>query len=325
MHNRTVFIIGAGGMVGATAAQALALKEVVSDIALIDIAEALVRGQAMDLDHATAHTKGVRVRVGDYSEIREDDIVIITCGIPQQPGQSRLDLLETNAAVVREVVRNVMAQGKPVFILMVANPVDALTYVALQASGLPKERVFGTGTTLDTARLKVTLARALHVSAQCVEAYILGEHGDTSFPALSSATIGGVPLKLFPGFTPQLVATIDQDIRAAAYQIIEAKRATYYGIGHVIASVVEAMLHERASILPVCSLAAGEYGLSDVVIGLPSLVSSRGVQILDHCPMSDREQRQLAHSADVLKDVVQGLGSKKSATALAPAVHAKAN
>lgn len=298
---RSVFIIGAGGMVGATAAHAIAIKEIVSNIVLIDVAEDLVHGQATDINHATAYTNGVHVRVGDYNEIEEDDIIVITCGLPQKPGQSRLELLGANARIVKDVVGKVMAQGKHVFILMVANPVDVLTHVALKASGLPKERVFGSGTTLDTARLRVTLANGLHVSQQQVGAYILGEHGDSSFPALSSATIGGVPLTEFPGFKASLVETIDQDIRAAAYKIIEAKKATYYGIGHVIAKLVEALVRDTASVFPVCSLVEGEYDLHDVVLGLPSLVSSKGVQILDHYPLNTTELQQLHTSAKVIQ------------------------
>ncbi|HUS26065.1 MAG TPA: L-lactate dehydrogenase [Nevskiaceae bacterium] len=307
MRERKVFVIGGGGMVGATAAQVIAIKEIVSEVVLIDIAEELVHGQAMDINHATAYTNGVQVRVGDYGDIHEDDIVVITCGAAQDPQRKhRLDLLEVNTKIVQDVVGKVMAQGKPVFIVMVTNPVDALTYVALKASGLPKERVLGTGTTLDTARLRVTLANALHVSQQEVQAYVLGEHGHSSLAALSSATIGGVPLQQFPGFTPQLVATIDEDIRQAAYKIIAAKKATYYGIGSVVATVVEALVRTTGSVLSVCSLAQGEYGLDNVVVGLPTLVSNKGVAIVDHYPLSDTETQQLHHSATA---VAQAIGS----------------
>jgi L-lactate dehydrogenase len=301
MLKRTVFVIGAGGMVGATVAQSLAIREIVSDIVLIDVAEDLVRGQAMDISHATAFTGGVHVRVGAYDQIKEDDIIVITCGVPQKPGQPRLELLEINAKIIRDVVGKVMAQGKPVFILMVANPVDVLTYVALKASGLPKERVFGTGTTLDTARLRVTLAQKLHVSQQEIQGYILGEHGDSSFPALSNASVAGVPLADFPGYKPEMVASIDKDIRAAAYQIIEAKKSTYYGIGNVVAGIVSAMGHGRHAIFPVCSLAEGEYGLNDVVVGLPSLVSDKGVKIIDNYPLDAEEKKLLKHSAEIVK------------------------
>jgi L-lactate dehydrogenase len=305
MQKRTVFIVGGGGMVGASSAQVLAVKEIASDIALIDIDQQLVRGQAMDISHATAYTKSVSVRVGDYSEIKEDDIVVITSGVSQQPGQTRMDLLATNAKITEQVARSAMEQGKPIFILVVANPVDVLTHIALKTSGLPKERVFGTGTTLDTARLKVSLANRLHVSQKEVQAYVMGEHGDSSFPALSGATIGGLPLADFPGFRHHEFETIKHDIRNAVYEIIAAKKSTYYGIGHVVAKIVEALLHDAASIYPVCSLTEGEYGLHGVVLGLPSLVSARGVRILDHYPLTENEHKQLQDSAKVIRGALE--------------------
>ncbi len=304
MRQRSVFIIGGGGMVGATAAQALAIKEVVNDIVLIDVADDLVHGQAMDISHATAYTNGVQVRVGDYGEIQENDIVVIASGVAQRPGQTRLELVDGNTAIVRDVVRKVMKQGRPVVILMVANPVDVLTYIALKESGLPKECVFGSGTTLDTARLHVALANEFGVSQRHVHGYVLGEHGDSSFPALSSATIGGIPLTEFPGYSQTVSASLADDIRAAAYKIIEAKKSTYYGIGHVVAKLVEALVRDTASIFPVCSLATGEYGLNDVVVGLPSKVSTAGVEILDGYPLNDEEMAALRHSAEVVSHTI---------------------
>lgn len=307
MKKQTVFVVGAGGMVGATAAQALAIKEVASEIVLIDVAEELVAGQAMDINHAAAFARDVHVRVGDYKEIKDDDIVVVTCGLAQKPGQTRLELLGANAAIIRDVVTKIVEGGRSVYIVMVANPVDVLTKVALDVSGLPKERVFGTGTTLDTARYRVTLANKLGVSQQEINGYILGEHGDSSFPALSSTVVGGVPLVDFPGYSKEMVATIDKDIRDAAYRIIEAKKSTYYGIGSVIARIVEALTSNTASILPVCSLASGEYGLEDVVIGLPSLVSHEGVQILDNYPLDSNELESLRASAVVIKEAISNI------------------
>jgi L-lactate dehydrogenase len=291
-------------MVGAAAASALALKEIAKDIILIDVAEELVRGQAMDISDSTAFTNGVTVRVGDYSDIAEDDIIVISSGVPQRPGQSRRELIATNAQVMTDVVGHVMAQGKPVFILVVANPVDVLTYIALKVSGLPKERVFGSGTTLDTARLRVALAKRLSVSQQHVHAYILGEHGDSSFLALSAATIAGIPLAQFLGYKPEITSNLHQEIRDVVYQIIEAKKATYFGIGHSIAKLVEALLNPAADIYPVCSLADGEYGVRNVVLGLPSLVSSTGVKILENYPMSEPELRRLQDSAAIVKHMI---------------------
>jgi L-lactate dehydrogenase len=194
---------------------------------------------------------------------------------------------------------------------MVANPVDVLTKVALDVSGLPKGRVFGTGTALDTARYRVTLANKLGVSQQEINGYILGEHGDSSFPALTGTTVSGVPLTRFPGYSAELVATIGKDIRDAAYRIIEAKRSTYYGIGSVIVKIVEALMSNTASTLPVCSLANGEYGLDDVVVGLPSLISHKGVQIIEDYPLNPEEFKSLHDSAKIIKEATSSLNVKK--------------
>jgi L-lactate dehydrogenase len=296
-------------MVGATAAHSIAIREIVSDVVLIDVAEDLVRGQAMDINHATGYTNGVHVRVGSYDDIKENDIIVITCGLHQKPGQTRMDLLEANVKIIRDVTHKVMqgSKDKPVYIVMVSNPVDVLTYIALKESGLPKERVLGTGTTLDTARLRVTLAHELHVSQQQIETYILGEHGDSSFATLSSASIGGIPLVKFPGFQQSTVETIEQDIRNAAYNIIAAKKSTYYGIGNIVAKIVEALVKDTRDILPVCSIAEGEYGLENVAISLPSLVGIHGVKILDGHPLDKAETESLHASAHIIQDAISSV------------------
>lgn len=303
-----VFVIGAGGMVGATAASALAFKEVAHDIILIDIAEELADAHATDINHATAYTSGVHVRKGDYDDIAEGDIIVITCGVAQKPGQTRLDLLTTNVHIIKDVVGKIKQQGKLVPIVMVSNPVDVLTYVATKEAGLPKGRVFGTGTTLDTARLRVTLANTLDVSQQHMHGYVLGEHGDSSFPALSAMTIAGIPVADFPGYKPEMTESIDEDIRAAAYRIVAAKTASKYGIGQVVAQLVEALMRDSKAIYPVCSLAHGEYGLHDVVLGLPHTVSAQGVSILDNYPLSTEEQQKLAASAEVVEAAIKSVG-----------------
>jgi len=292
-------------MVGASAAYTIAIQETVSEIVLIDVATELAAGQAMDISHATGYSAGVRVRTGDYSEIKRDDIVVITSGVPRRPDQTRLELTGINARIMRDVVGKVMAQGQPVFIVVVTNPVDILTHVALVASGLPRSRVFGTGTTLDTARLRITLAQHLQVSPAEIQAYILGEHGDSSFAALSGASIGGLPLAKFPGYKPQMAAGLSHEIRTASQKIIESKKVTYFGIGQVVAKLVAALTHPDGGIFPVCMLTKGEYGLRDVVLGLPALVNASGAQLLDDYPLNAAEIKQLRESAAVLKDVAE--------------------
>ncbi|MDO4712580.1 MAG: L-lactate dehydrogenase [Candidatus Saccharibacteria bacterium] len=307
MNKQKVVIVGAGGMVGASAAYACALRSVVEEIVLIDRNPDLAWGQAADINDAMGIDRDVTVRPGDYSDIRDDDIVVITAGAPQAPGQTRLELLATNAAIMKDIIAQIMQGGAKPYLVVVSNPVDILTYVALKESGLPKERVMGTGTTLDTARLKSHLADALHVTSREVDAYILGEHGDSSFSTIETAQIGDVPLRDYPGFSEDMIEGIEQKIRDRAYRVIETKRSTYFAIGFVVSKLVSALRHSSHSIYPVCSLAEGEYGLHDVVLGLPSIVCADGVRILGGYPLTEREQQALQRSAAVVKEAIASL------------------
>ena len=303
MAKQKAVIVGVG-MVGSTAAYTLATSQVVEEIVLIDRNPEKAWGQAADINDAMGLESGVRVRPGTYDDIETDDIVIITAGTSQQPGQTRMELVDVNAEIMRTVVRDIMKRYIEPFIIVVANPVDVLTYVALKESGLPKYRVFGTGTTLDTSRLRSHIADAIGVNSREVDAYILGEHGDSSFSTIETAQVGDVPLRECPGFEESLIDNIDQVIRDRAYRIIEAKQSTYYGIGQVIAKVVAALGKSSKSVFPVCSLVEGEYGLDNVVLGLPSIVSSDGVHILAGYQMTERQQAALQLSAEVVKEAI---------------------
>ena len=307
MNKQKLVIIGGGGMVGATAAYACALRSVVEEIVLIDRNADLVWGQAADINDAMGLDRNVEVRAGDYSDIATDDIVVITAGSPQMPGQTRLELVGVNANIMRDIVKNIMAGGAKPYLVVVSNPVDVLTYVALKESGLPKTRVFGTGTTLDTSRLKSYLADALNVDSKAVDAYILGEHGDSSFSTIETAQVGEVPIREYPGFTDELVDNIEQKIRDRAYRVIDTKKSTYFAIGFVISKIVSALRHSAHTVYPVCSLAEGEYGLDNVVLGLPSAISSDGVKILAGYPLTDREKELLARSAEIVGEAIRSL------------------
>ena len=307
MNKQKLVIVGGGGMVGATAAYACALRSVVEEIVLIDRNADLVWGQAADINDAMGLDRNVEVRAGDYSDIATDDIVVITAGSPQMPGQTRLELVGVNANIMRDIVKNIMAAGAKPYLVVVSNPVDVLTYVALKESGLPKTRVFGTGTTLDTSRLKSYLADALNVDSKAVDAYILGEHGDSSFSTIETAQVGEVPIREYPGFTDELVDNIEQKIRDRAYRVIDTKKSTYFAIGFVISKIVSALRHSAHTVYPVCSLAEGEYGLDNVVLGLPSAISSDGVKILAGYPLTEREQAALRHSAEVVSEIIRSL------------------
>lgn len=304
MKNQKVFIVGAGGNVGASAAYAMAIKQTVNEIVLIDLNKELAEGQAMDITDACAFTDGVTVRAGDYNEIDTDDIVIITGGAAQKPGQTRLDLLNINAAIIKDIVGKVMQNGKQIYLILVTNPVDVMAYEAVKASGLPRNRVFGTGTMLESARLRAALASKLHVPACQVNAYALGEHGDSTFSALSQATVGAVPLKNFPGYTYDIAETIDEEVSKKVYHIINTKKATYYGIGQVVSEVVAALLRPLPTVYPVCSLLDGEYGLQDVVLSVPSQISSKGVFPLEGFPLNEEEYGKLQHSAQVIRKAI---------------------
>ena len=307
MNKQKLLIVGGGGMVGATAAYACALRSVIEEIVLIDRNEDLAWGQAADINDAMGIDRNVVVHTGNYSDINNDDIVVITAGAPQLPGQTRLELIDVNAKIMRDIVKNIMANGAKPYLVIVSNPVDVLTYVALKESGLPKNRVFGTGTTLDTSRMKSYLADAFNVDSKAVDAYILGEHGDSSFSTIETAQIGEVPIREYPGFTEEMIDGIEQKVRDRAYRVIETKKSTYFAIGFVVSKIVSALRKSTHTVYPVCSLTEGEYGLNNVVLGLPSTISSDGVKILAGYPLTEREKELLNKSAGIIAEMISHL------------------
>lgn len=312
MNKQKLLIVGGGGMVGATAAYACALRSVIEEIVLIDRNEDLAWGQAADINDAMGIDRNVVVHTGNYSDINDDDIVVITAGAPQLPGQTRLELIDVNAKIMRDIVKNIMANGAKPYLVIVSNPVDVLTYVALKESGLSKNRVFGTGTTLDTSRMKSYLADAFNVDSKAVDAYILGEHGDSSFSTIETAQIGEVPIREYPGFTEEMIDGIEQKVRERAYRVIETKKSTYFAIGFVVSKIVSALRKSTHTVYPVCSLAEGEYGLNNVVLGLPSIVNSDGVKILAGYPLTEREKESLNKSAVIIAEMISHLDKAKN-------------
>ena len=307
MGKQKVVIVGAGGMVGASTAYALALRSVVEEIVLIDRSEDMAWGQAADINDAMGLDRSVSVRLGTYDDIATDDIVVISAGAPQQPGQTRMELLGINVGIMRDIIQNIMKNGAQPYLVVVSNPVDVMTYVALKESGLPKNRVMGTGTTLDTSRLKSLIADGLGVNSRDVDAYILGEHGDSSFSTIETAQIGEIPLREYPGYTEELVENVEQKIRDRAYKIIETKKSTYFAIGFVVSKIVSALRQSTSTIYPVCSLVEGEYGLENVVLGLPSMINDEGVKILAGYPLTDRERDALHASSRVVQQAISDI------------------
>ena len=307
MDKQKVVIVGAGGMVGASTAYALALRSVVEEIVLIDRSEDMAWGQAADINDAMGLDRSVSVRLGTYDDIATDDIVVISAGAPQQPNQTRMELLGVNVGIMRDIIQNIMKNGAQPYLVVVSNPVDVMTYVALKESGLPKNRVMGTGTTLDTSRLKSLIADGLGVNSRDVDAYILGEHGDSSFSTIETAQIGEIPLREYPGYTDELVENVEQKIRDRAYKIIETKKSTYFAIGFVVSKIVSALRQSTSTIYPVCSLVEGEYGLENVVLGLPSMINDEGVKILAGYPLTDRERDALHASSRVVQQAISDI------------------
>lgn len=305
--NRVV-IVGAGN-VGSSIAYCLISNELSKEILMIDIADDLVNAQVLDMQDSCNFTKGITVRRGDYCDLEDGDIVVITCGAAQKPGQTRLDLLKINAKIIRSVLDKIKETEKNVFILMVTNPVDVLTYIAIKESGLPTNQVFGSGTFLDSARLRVVLARKLGIGTTSTHAHVLGEHGDTSFPSLSTASVSSIPLSNFIEINDQTYSKITEEVRDKAYEIIKGKQATYYGIGSAVTRIVEAILKDENRIMPLCTLLDGEYGHKDVAISVPVRIGSSGVKIFKEMALSNREKAMFTHSVDVLKKNIKSLES----------------
>lgn len=301
-----VGIVGAG-MVGSAAGYAIALTGGASEIVLVDYKPALAVAQAEDIAHAVPFAHPCRVLAGDYDDLAGATVVILAAGVPQKPGESRLSLLSRNAEVFSGVVARVIEAAPDALLLVAANPVDIMTEVALQASGLPPERVIGSGTILDTARFRTLLGAHLGVAAGSVHAYVLGEHGDSEVLVWSSARVGTETVDRFGAqlgaeITDDVRDRIDAGVRQAAYRIIEGKGATWYGIGAGLARIVQAVRNDQSSVLS-CSIVTPEVeGVRDVALSLPRVVGSKGVIGTLAPDLSPDEAAALRRSAEVLKE-----------------------
>src|SRR5450759_583720 len=265
-----------------------------------------VTGEVMDLNHGSSFVPPVTIRAGGYEDCSEARVVIITAGVRQKPGESRIELLERNLEVINEIIPKVVANNDDCVILMVTNPVDALTYAALKKSGFPPGRVIGSGTLLDTSRFRYLLSEQCHVATQNVHAYIIGEHGDSEVAAWSATNVAGMPFELFCQGCPCGCTLGDKDeifqsIKNAAYEIIAKKGATFYAIGLAVRRIVQAILRNENVILSVSSLMNGQYGVSDVCVSLPSIVDETGVTRVLEMPLSEDESGPFRASAEALR------------------------
>jgi len=305
-------IVGSG-FVGSTAAYAMVLQGVGSEFVLVDINRKLADAHAQDILHATPFAHPARVAAGDYEDLKGADIVVIAAGVAQKPGETRLQLLERNAQVFADVVPKVCQNAPNAILLIATNPVDVMTQVATRLSGLPPERVIGSGTILDTARFRALLGEYLGVSPQSVHAYVLGEHGDSEVLIWSEARVGGVSVFDFAKqinrpITEEVRKQIDDGVRFAAYRIIEGKGATYFGIGAGLARLARAILSDERAMLTVSILTEEVEGVAEVALSLPRIVGRQGVVTTLPVKLSEDERRALRKSAEILKQVATQLG-----------------
>ncbi|MGM9902459.1 L-lactate dehydrogenase 2 [Enterococcus sp. 10A9_DIV0425] len=307
--SRKVVIVGTG-FVGTSIAYAMINQGVSNELVLIDVNQEKAEGEALDLlDGMAWGETNVSVWSGTYEECKDADIVVVTAGVNQKPGQTRLDLVKTNAMITRQIVREVMDSGFDGIFVVASNPVDILTYLTWKESGLPTSRVIGTGTTLDTTRFRKEIALKLNVDPRSVHGYILGEHGDSEVAAWSHTTVGGKPIMEYVEKDHRLeekdLEIIADKVKNAAYEIIDRKKATYYGIGMSTTRLVKAILNNEQAVLPVSSYLRGEYGENDIFTGVPSIVGENGVREIIDLSISEAEKEMFHRSVSELKKVLE--------------------
>lgn len=307
-----IAVVGAG-FVGTTFAYALMQSRVAAEIVLIDLNRQKAEGEAMDLTHAMPFTHTSRIWAGTYEDCAGADVVVISAGANQKPGETRIDLVRRNVEIMRSIIPEIMKHLRNGFLVLATNPVDIITYVSLKLSGLPPERVIGSGTILDTGRFRYLLGSYFGIDPRSVHAYIIGEHGDTEVPVWSAASVAGMKLHEFAERTGIPCSDADMDaifeqVRTAAYQIIERKGATYYAIGSALVRLVEAIIFNQRTVLSVSSLLTGQYGVEDICLSLPSIIGSHGIEHVLPLPLSENERVKFAHSADVLRNIARTVG-----------------
>jgi L-lactate dehydrogenase len=309
-----VALIGTG-FVGSSYAFALLNQGITEELVLIDLNEAKAEGDAMDLNHGLPFSPSrTKIWYGSYADCSQADVVVITAGASQKPGETRLDLVEKNTKIFKGIVEQIMASGFDGIFLVATNPVDILTYAVWKFSGLPKERVIGSGTILDTARFRFLLGEYFDVDTRNVHAYIIGEHGDTELPVWSHADIAGTKIsewsKNKQDYKPEDLDNIFVNVRDAAYHIIERKGATYYGIAMGLVRLTKAILQDENSVLTVSCYLDGEYGQKDIYIGVPAVVNHSGIRQVVELDLNDEEKQKFANSVNVLKQTMEPVFSK---------------
>lgn len=309
---RKAAVIGCG-FVGAATAFTLMQSKLFSELVLLDANREKAEGEAQDIAHGIPFAGQMKIYAGTYDDIADAAVVIVTAGAGQKPGETRLDLVHKNVAIYKSIIPEIARRGFGGILLVVSNPVDILTYAAVRLSGLPEKRVIGSGTVLDTARLKYRLSRHLGVDSRSIHAFIIGEHGDSEIAAWSSTNISGVPLddfcELRGHFDHQnTMKQIADAVKNSAYEIIEKKSATYYGIAMAVRRICEVIVRDEKSILPVSAMMNGEYGLAGLALSMPAVVGAQGVETHIPIRLSAEERASLTHSAETLMGVIRELG-----------------
>lgn len=307
-----VAIVGAGN-VGSTFAFSLMISGLAREIVLIDSNEKRAKGESMDLSHGASFVPPVNIYSAGYEGCKAADVVVITAGAKQKPGQTRIDLVQTNAEIFKDIIPKIAKYTRDAILLVVSNPVDILTYITLKISDFPSNRVMGSGTVLDSSRFRYLISEHCHLDPRNVHAYIIGEHGDTELPLWSHANIGGMILAQYCIICESCsdhqkeLEKIFAEVKNAAYKIIEAKGATSYAIGLALVKIVESILRDENSILPISTLINDYYGINDICLSIPSIVNRNGVEKFLRLELLQLEQEQLKHSAKTLKDTIKNI------------------
>jgi L-lactate dehydrogenase len=304
-----ITIIGAG-MVGSTTAYSLIAKDIAEEIALIDTNEKLVRAQVMDLQHGVPFFGFTKVKVGSYEDIRDSQIVVMCAGAAQKEGQTRLDLIKQNSALIREITPKVFEMNPNTIFVIVTNPVDILTYVAIQTEPKHEKQILGTGTLLDSARFRHLLGERLHINPRSIHAYIVGEHGDSELPFWSTAVTGSMSIDECEILSEGEKERIFEEAKNAAYSIIAGKQATYYAIGAGVSHLCNAIINDKRIILPVSHLMRGEFGITDMCLSVPVVIGAEGVSGHVCITFSEKEQHLLQESAKALRKALEEMEEK---------------
>lgn len=307
MKDSKIILIGTGA-VGSSFAYASTLLGVGRELGIIDINEEKVEGEVMDLTDAISFTKPKNIYKADYSDCKDAEVVVITAGAAQKEGETRLDLVDKNLAIFKDMIGKVVDSGFDGIFLVASNPVDILTYATWKYSGFPASKVIGTGTTLDSSRFKKEIAGLIGIDPRSVDAFIMGEHGDTEFPVWSHTNIGGLPIYEWVKNQSELdeKALLDtfEKSKNAAYEIIKKKGATFYGIGMALTALVRAIIDDENSVYSTSSYLKGEYGLDDIYLGVPTIIGKDGAKWVIEVPLTDIEKENMDKSAQTLKDII---------------------